>query len=112
LELPPNVRVHNVFSVAKTKPYLSGPHTLEPAPDFVDGAPEYEVEKILDHRTWVQYLVKWKSLDHHKNQRLFAEDIIHCQELIEEYLSTGGGVRERQVSRPVRLKLTAGTREK
>jgi transposase InsO family protein len=96
LELPPTLRVHNVFSPSKIKPYLQRPGHSIPAPDFIDGAPEYEVERILDHRTWrkhLQYLVKWKGMGNERNQWLFAEDMIHCQELINEYLSTGGGVR-------------------
>jgi hypothetical protein len=95
LELPPTTRIHNVFSVSKVKPYFSRPDSLIPSPDFIDGAPEYEVERILDQRTWRshrQYLVKWRGMGHERNQWLFSDDMVNCQGLISEYLSTGGGV--------------------
>jgi hypothetical protein len=109
LELPPTIKIHNTFSVSKVKPYYSRPGTAVPSPDFVDGAPEYEVEKVLGHRTWrrhLQFLVKWKSLGHHRNQWLFADDMANCQELIEDYLSTRGGVTENVSRNPQANKIT------
>jgi Chromo (CHRromatin Organisation MOdifier) domain len=43
-----------------------GPNYEEPAPDLIDGQPEYEVELILGarhHGRWqkLQYLVQWKG---------------------------------------------------
>lgn len=109
LQLPPSLRIHNTFSVSKVKPYFSRPGTSAPSPDFIDGAPEYEVEKVLSHRTWrkhLQYLVKWKSMGHERNQWLFADDMMNCQNLIEDYLSTRGGVTEVVESNPkIRMKL-------
>ena len=63
-----------------------------PSPDFLDGAPEYEVERIWKrHRS---FLVKWRGMGHERNQWLFADDMLNCQELINEYLSTWGGVTD------------------
>ena len=115
LDLPPTIKIHNTFSVSKVKQYRSRPNTIIPSPDFIERAPEYEVEKVLSHRTWrkhLQYLIKWKFLGHNRNQWLFADDLVNCQELIEDYLSTRGGVTDRVSSNPqasevrqVRLKL-------
>ena len=117
LELPSTTKIHNIFSVSKIKPYHSRPGSELPLPDFLDGAPEYEVERILDQRTWKrhrQYLVKWRGMGHERNQWLFADDMVNCQELINEYLSTGGGVTAGSrsgVSEPViRLRVKGPTR--
>ena len=56
LELPPNLRIYNVFSVSKVKPYLSRPESQIPVPDYIDGAPEYEVERILGQRNWRRHV--------------------------------------------------------
>ena len=93
LELPPTTKIHNIFSVSKIKPYYSRPGSELPLPDFIDGAPEYDVERILDQRVWRrhrQFLVKWRGMGYEPNQWLFADDLVNCQELINEYISTGG----------------------
>ncbi len=85
LELPPTSKLHNVFSV-------SGPG-IPPSPDLVDGQFEWEVSKILDHRQWrkhLQYLVVFKGLHKDTKQWLFAADLNHCQDAIEDYLLTKG----------------------
>jgi hypothetical protein len=96
LDLPPTTKIHNVFSVSKVKPYVSRPESALPSPDFIDGAPEFEVERILDHQLYRkhrQFLVKWKHMGHERNQWLFEDDMVHCSALIRRYLETGGGVR-------------------
>lgn len=52
LDLPPHMRIHNVFHVGLLKPYVVGTSSgLMPSPVLVDaGDPEFEVEALLKHR--------------------------------------------------------------
>src|SRR6267142_3048330 len=68
LELPDTWKIHNVFHVSLLMPYKEtdkhGPNFLEPPPDLIDGEEEWEIEKILGHRTYrkkKQYLIRWKG---------------------------------------------------
>ena len=64
LNLPPAIKIHNVFHVSLLEPCdLPSDGTAPPLPPpiKVDGEEEYEVEEILDsktHRGKLQYLVK------------------------------------------------------
>ena len=68
LKLPAHWRIHDVFHTKLLHPYTEtkehGENFTEPPPDLVDGVVEWEVEKILDIRTWKsqnQYLICWKG---------------------------------------------------
>ena len=68
LELPAHWKIHDVFHTKLLHPYTEteahGENFLEPPPDLVDGVVEWEVERILDMRTWRsqnQYLICWKG---------------------------------------------------
>ena len=68
LELPSHWRIHNVFHAELLHPYKEteehGESFTKPPPDLIDGEPEWEVEKILNMRTWQsgkQYLIHWKG---------------------------------------------------
>src|SRR5579863_4625274 len=68
LELLPQWRIHNAFHASLLLPYQETPehgrNFEEPPPDLVEGQPEWEVEKILQERTWCgkkQYLIRWKG---------------------------------------------------
>ena len=51
LALPPQWKIHNVFHAALLTPYkettLNGSRNQEPAPELINGQPEWEVEQIL-----------------------------------------------------------------
>ena len=81
LELPPSMRIHPTINVSQLKEYHDGsaafptrPSPLtRPAPEAInnDGAPEWEVERILDHRRYgrrklLQYLILWKGYPVHE----------------------------------------------
>ena len=95
LELPVTTKIHNVFSVSKLKKYSTRPNQSIPSPDLINGEEEWEVDSILDHRFWrkhLQYLVHFKGFNKDAAQWLFAADLPHCQDSIDLYLSTRGGV--------------------
>jgi len=64
LKLPDTWKIHNVFHVSLLMPYKEmdkhGPNFLEPPSDLIDGEEEWEIVKILRHRTYrkkKQYLI-------------------------------------------------------
>jgi hypothetical protein len=66
-ELPDNLNIHNVFHMSLLKPVTPGTSgtslTAPPPPTMVDGALEYEVERVESHRFVghgkLQFHVKW-----------------------------------------------------
>ena len=55
-----------------------GENFTEPPPDLVEDEPEWEVEKILDMRTWrseKQYLIRWKGYSNAHNSWELRENI-------------------------------------
>ena len=68
LKLPSHWKIHDVFHAKLLHPYKEteehGENFTEPPPDLINGEPEWEVEQILDMRTWrsgKQYLIFWKG---------------------------------------------------
>src|SRR5882672_7872473 len=68
LELPAQWKIHNAFHGSLLLPYYEtkehGRNFPEPAPDLIEGQPEWEVEEILDSRRYrrkLQYLIRWKG---------------------------------------------------
>src|SRR6266850_7942308 len=68
LELPAQWKIHNAFHGSLLLPYYEtkehGRNFPEPAPELIEGQPEWEVEEILNSRRYrhqLQYLIKWKG---------------------------------------------------
>jgi hypothetical protein len=69
LDMPANLKMHNVFHVSLLKPYRSDGRVQPPPPLIeLENSLEFEVERILDHRqmkrghnrtTRNEFLVKW-----------------------------------------------------
>lgn len=69
LELPDEFRIHNVFHTGLLKPYLAAGPNQPPQPiSWIEGEPQFAVERILDHekvkignrKATYKYLVRWK----------------------------------------------------
>lgn len=97
LDLPPTWSgLHPVFHVSMLEPWtdpLSGtkePRDEQPPPpDLIDHAEEWEVEQILDHRTYrrqKQYLVKWKGYPLHEATWEPTANLQNAQEVLDAYL--------------------------
>eukprot|EP00877_Chromochloris_zofingiensis_P011940 jgi/Chrzof1/69/Cz01g02140.t1 len=74
LELPSTMQVHPIFHVSLLKRYRDDGNHHPPPPEVVDGADEYEVEKILGHKEVKvgrgkvrKYLVKWHGYGPEEN---------------------------------------------
>ncbi|PNH26219.1 hypothetical protein BJF96_g10464 [Verticillium dahliae] len=85
LSLPKNMKIHPIFHIA----------LLEPAPPDapletnieVEGTNEYEVERIIDHRTknnQDEYLIKWKNYGHEENTWEPIKNL-NCPQLLRQF---------------------------
>ncbi len=95
LALPVNWRIHDVFHASLLNPYhetnAHGPNFTRPPPDLIEGEEEFEVERIISHRTFgrskrLQYLIKWKGYPESDNSWEPA-DQVHAPDLIKNYHS-------------------------
>ena len=91
LKLPPQWKIHDVFHATLLTPYketaLNGKSYQEPAPDLIDGQPEWEVESILKvrrRRNQLQYLIRWKGFSEAHDSWESAKDV-HADELVKEF---------------------------
>ena len=93
IELPPSMKIHNVFHIDLLIPYHEteeyGETYTQPPPELIDGEEEYEVEEIINsHRKGcnkkLQYLVRWKGYPSSKNSWV-DKDNLHVPELLAEY---------------------------
>jgi hypothetical protein len=98
LNLPDNMRIHNVFHVDLLLPYKEtdayGPAFARPPPDLIEGEEEYEVESIRDMRTTRgrkrQYLVHWKGYPMSDDSWVDEKDM-NTPNLIQEYHTAAAG---------------------
>lgn len=108
LALPANIyKVHPVFHVSKLRRYVqSDPDefpdredvNIQPPPPVItgDGDQEYEVERILDKKTFregkgkkkksvVKYLVKWRGYEDCDNSWEPIENLVNAPDLVNEF---------------------------
>jgi hypothetical protein len=121
VELPPNLKMQNVFHVQLLKKYRdNGKVQPLPPPIEIDDSLEYEVERVLGHREVKrgkkirkEFLVKWLGYDHEHNTWEPEKHLTHCGDLLADYwahvATSPQGVREKQAER--RKKRKAAERE-
>ncbi|KAK6213447.1 reverse transcriptase domain protein [Colletotrichum tabaci] len=87
LKLPDTMKVHPVFHIALLEPAPRGSHT-EDCIIVETHEPEYEVERIIDHRNengHDEYLIKWKGYGHEDNSWEPVRNLQHSPQLLQEY---------------------------
>jgi hypothetical protein len=96
LDLPHTLQVHPVFHISLLKPYHPSPtHFVDriqspppPLPVASSPTPEYEVDCILDKRTFrqqIQYLVRWKGYPQHDATWEPLINLSNAQEAIMDF---------------------------
>ena len=93
LDLPDSMKVHNVFHISLLKAYNRDNRiALPPLPEVIDDEPEWEVDKILDHRlvkrgrkNKVEYLIKFVGYGPEHN--MWQDDVENCRKLVRAYWS-------------------------
>ncbi|KAF8755364.1 hypothetical protein RHS01_05226 [Rhizoctonia solani] len=91
LELPPTMRIHNVFYIgllSKVKRDKKRTFKNRPPPITVDGEEEYEVEGITDaeerNGKWF-FRVKWKGYGSEENTWEPRENLKNAEKILEKY---------------------------
>jgi hypothetical protein len=93
VELPPNLKMHDVFHVQLLKKYRDNGKVQPPPPPIkIEGSLEYEVERVLRHRkvkrgkgTRKEFLVKWLGYEHEHNTWEPEKHLTHCEDLLADY---------------------------
>jgi hypothetical protein len=94
LDLPPTMKIHNVFHVDLLLPYKEteayGTPFTRPPPEINNDEEEYEIESIRDSRRFgrtrrLQYLVHWKGYPNSDDSWVDHKDM-HAPELLKEFL--------------------------
>jgi len=122
LELPPCLKIHNVFHVSLIKEYHdNGRYQPPPPPELIDQELEYEVEAILYHRNRkvgkrgkrtrviTEYLVKWKGYDVEHNTWEPETNCQNCHEMVQQYWDSVAARAEAKQQQP---KLTSRNKRK
>lgn len=94
IDLPPSMKIHNVFHVSLLEPVVENMFDNReippPPPVEIDDHKEYEVEEILDSRLYyrkLQYLVRWKGYSISEDKWLPPANLEHCKDMIDEFHS-------------------------
>jgi len=110
LELPAHYRIHPVFHVSLLEPYRSdGRYQPPPPPLEIDGALEYEVDRILAHRTikrgkrrLLEFLVAWQNYGPEHNSWEPERNLKNAKTSIAEYWQRTGRTGPQLVGGPHR----------
>ncbi len=89
--LLPHMKIHPVFHVSLLRPYRSdGRHQPPPPILTLEGEEEYEVERILDHRTAgrsrrLEFLVRWSGYGPEHDRWEPQDNLENCPLRLQEY---------------------------
>jgi hypothetical protein len=88
----PDWRVHPVFHVSLLEPYRESGRVQPPSPPIeMEGALEYEVKSILEHRFWgiknpkAYYKVAWKGYGIEHNSWEPESNVVNAPEVVADY---------------------------
>jgi transposase InsO family protein len=99
VELPPTMKIHDVFHVDRFQEYKPSPEALGPRapamppPEIIDGEEEYEAEGILEYRRrrrQHQFLILWKGYPRSSATWEPLGNLSHCLELVEGFKTAHG----------------------
>ena len=90
LELPPTMKIHDVFHVSLLRPYHDqGGHQPPPVTILMDGEPEHEVQSILGHRQENKrsksYLVRWTGYGPEYDTWESEAALQNCRNTVQTY---------------------------
>ncbi|SPC65294.1 related to transposon-encoded proteins with TYA, reverse transcriptase, integrase domains in various combinations [Ustilago sp. UG-2017b] len=95
LQLPPSMKIHNMFHVDRLEPYVANPipNRVQPPPPPVEieSDMEYEVEQVLDSKVDHRYsdplfyLVRWVGYGPDHNSWEPASNLTHASDMIAEF---------------------------
>ena len=97
LKLPDTLNIHPVFHVSLLRPHTAPAFpeqrsaSVPPGPVFLQGAEEWEVEKVLASRLLRgvrHFLVKWKGFPAEESSWQPEEDLRNAPEAVAEFLAT------------------------
>ena len=89
-ELPPTMKMHDVFHVSLLKPYHEdGTHQPPPVTILLDGEQEFEVEQVLDHRQEGKrsksFLVRWTGYGPEHDTWEPEAALQNCKDRVQAY---------------------------
>lgn len=92
LDLPIHWKVHPVFHATLLKPFKEteqhGPSHTPPPPDILNDEEQYEVERIMGHRTRgrkMQYLIRWKGYTAMDDSWEPEENLENAPDILKRY---------------------------
>ena len=106
LDLPPTMKIHDVFHIDLLLPYKEteayGKLLTRPPPVIDNGEEEYEVESILKSRLYgsrrqLQYLVHWRGYPHSDDSWVSHKDVTNAPDLVMKFHKSNPAAAGRKV---------------